>query len=106
MAIASTLSCLVMTMTMHFCYLCFVFINTLVNVQSQLCQVMLKLLHTSNILIIECQAELEIFNERVVIFFFIFIFSHAYPNTCYKQVLNKCLLSQLMAQVLHCLLWA
>lgn len=51
MAIASNLSCLVMTMTMHFRYLCFVFLNTLVNLQLQLFQVMLKLLHTSNILI-------------------------------------------------------
>lgn len=81
MAIASNLSCLVRAMTMHFCYLCFVFLNTLVTLQSQLFQVMLKLLHTSNILIIECQADLEIFSERAVTFFFIFIFSPCLPQS-------------------------
>lgn len=45
------------------------------NLQSQLFQVMLKLLHTSNIFITWCLAGLEIFSERIIKFFFIFIFS-------------------------------
>lgn len=81
MVIDYNLSYLVMTMTMCFCYFCFVFLNTLANLQSQLFQVMLKLLHTSNILVTECVADLKIFSERAVTFFFIFIFSPCLPQS-------------------------
>lgn len=64
MVIDYNLSYLVMTVTMCFCYFCFVFLNTLANLQSQLFQVMLKLLHTSNILVTECVADLKIFSRK------------------------------------------